>query len=104
MPNISFDATRLDELIDWSSNIFEPVLTSKLSTKEDEEYIEKPMKYIPSFCVHGQSIERCVQQVTRANASVFGEERRDGFVRASLKHRDLMPRVDSKKSLKSLFL
>ena len=104
VPNINFDATSLEELIDWSGNIFEPVLTSKLSTKEVEEYIDKPMKDIPSFCVHGQSIKRCVQQVTRASASVFGEDRRDGFVRASLKHRDLMPRVDSKKSLKSLFL
>ena len=86
VPNINFDAIRLEDLIDWSSNIFEPVLTSKLSTKQVKDFIDKPMKDVPAFCVDGQSIERCVQQVTRASASVFGEERRDGFVRASLKY------------------
>ena len=35
---------------------------------------------------------------------MFGEERRDSFVRASLKHRDLMPRIDSKKIFEEFIL
>ena len=44
---------------------------------------------VPDFPVHGQSIERCVKEVTKASAAVYGEERRDGFIRATLAHRKL---------------
>ena len=55
-----------------------------------------------NFPVHGQSIEICVKEVTRASKAVYGEETRDGFVKATLAHRDILPNNESKKDLKKL--
>ena len=43
---------------------------------------------VPDIPVHGQSVERCVKEVTIASESVFGLDRRDGFVRARFEHRN----------------
>ena len=37
----------------------------------------------------GQSMERCVKEVTAAAEAVYGYDRRDGFIRARLEHRDI---------------
>ena len=57
-----------------------------------------PMEVV-NFPVHGQAIERCVKEVTRASATVFGPESRDGFIKATLAHRNMLPVNDSKKDL-----
>ena len=44
---------------------------------------------VSNISVHGQSMERCVKEVTAAAESVYGYERRDGFIRARLEHRQL---------------
>ena len=36
------------------------------------------------FPCHTQAVERCIKFVTEAAASVLGQERRDGFIRARL--------------------
>ena len=58
----------------------------------------RPM-VVPYRPVHGQSMERAVKQVTRACESVFGAENRDGFIRAGVANRQLMPKNESKKDL-----
>ena len=58
---------------------------------------------VMDFPVHAQSIERCVEEVTRASATVYGEDRRDGFIKATLAHRTILPTNQSKKDLKKLF-
>ena len=57
-----------------------------------------PME-VAIFPVHGQAIERCVKEVTQASASVFGQESREGFIKATLAHRNILPVNHSKKDL-----
>ena len=103
MPEINVDATKLEDLIDWSTvPLYEPLLTSHLSHNQLIELVMNKMD-VPDFPVHGQSIERCVQGVTRASASVYGHEARDGFIKATLHHRQLLSTNDSKKDLMVLF-
>ncbi len=59
---------------------------------------------VPKFIVHGQSIERRVQVVTRACGAVFGDDRWDGFIHATLAHRKLASSLESKKDVHTLLL
>ena len=91
-------AKKLAELCSWESNVFEPVLTCPLSVAEINVFKEKPM-VVPHRPVHGQSMERAVKEVTRACESVFGEEARDGFIRAGIANRQVMPKNETKRNL-----
>ena len=63
-----------------------------------EEPFQSP--YYPN---HTQSTERAVKQVTEAAGSVCGQEKRDGYVRARIGHRETVSSFRSKKdSLKLL--
>lgn len=97
-PELITTATRLVDLIDWSCDVQEPLLTCSFSREKLSKLRVDPMK-VPDFPVHGQSIERCVQEVTKASATVYGEERRDGFIRATLAHRNVLPVNESKQDL-----
>ena len=101
-PAIDINTTNLKELIDWNKEeVFEPVLTCSLTIDELKEFVAKPMD-VPKFPVHGQSIERTVQMVTKAASLVYGHEKRDGFIRSTIEHRKVMPSNNSKKDLKNL--
>ena len=41
--------------------------------------------------------------MTEAATAVCGPEKRDGYVRAEVVHREVMPKFQSKKDLKNLF-
>ena len=86
-PEVNLEATSLINLISWDNDVHEPVLTMNLTEEELRQFYRVPMDDIPDFSLHTQSIERCVKQVTRAAATVFGYQKRDGFVRASAYHR-----------------
>ena len=101
-PTLNINATSLVQLIDWSSDVHEPLLTCSMS-KEDLLKLETVPMEVMDFPVHAQSIERCVKEVTRASATVYGEDRRDGFIKATLAHRNILPTNQSKKDLKKLF-
>ena len=58
---------------------------------------------VPYYSGHTQPIERAVKEVTAASCKVFGEERRDGWVRSRAESRSVMPKVSSKKDLLPLF-
>ena len=104
VPEINTEATTIQELIDWTRDgLHEPVLTCDIATEDLPRYIYEKMT-VPKFLVHGQSIERCVQAVTRACETVFGEDRRDGFIHATLAHRKLAPSLESKKDVEMLLL
>ena len=103
VPPINMETKELGDLIDWTEvKLHEPLLTCNLSKAELLSIMEAPMT-VPKLPVHGQSIERCVQAVTRASSSVFGEERRDGFVKSTLEHRQLMATNRSKQDLLVMF-
>ena len=75
------EATTLQNLILWEEDkISEPILTLSLSKEENKGLKDTPIE-VPDIPVHGQSVERCVKEVTIASESVFGSDRRDGFVR-----------------------
>ena len=97
------EATSLMEMIDWDSeNVTEPVFTSSLSLEELDKIRDSPMNE-PDYPLHSQSCERAVKQVTEASGSVCGWERRDGFVRARMESRELIPVFKSKQDLVNLF-
>ena len=82
-------ASCLKELIIWEEDkITEPILTLKLSEDQIKNFETAPMS-VPEIPVHGQSMERCVKEVTAASEAVYGYERRDGFIRARLVNREL---------------
>ena len=54
---------------------------------------------VDNFSIHGQAIGRCVKEITNASATVFGQESRDGFIKATLAHRNMLPVNTSKKDL-----
>ena len=99
----NIEATSLIDLIDWEKeNVTEPVFTAHLSAEELMAFRAVPMEE-PNYPLHTQSCERTVKQVTEAAASVCGWERRDGFVRARIANRELMPVFRSKKDLVPMF-
>ena len=102
IPDINLDATELQDLIEWSTEpVTEPLLTCALKDFELRDLIHTKMD-IPDFPVHGQSIERCAQAVTRASSIVCGIDRREVFIRATLMHRKLVAKSNSKKDLEAL--
>ena len=55
------------------------------------------MRYTKYPC-HTQAVERVIKLVTEAAAAVSGQERRDGYIRATLKSRIIMPVFETKKN------
>ena len=101
-PNVNKDAITIMNLTSWDKKeVYEPVMTCNLSKQELVNILDNPMKvdYLPC---HGQAIERVVKQVTKAAAAVYGEDRRDGFIRASTALRNLVPMRSSKQDLKKM--
>jgi hypothetical protein len=102
-PTLNFDAVTLLELIDWSNEqILEPNFTCNMTKRDLKKVIDSPME-VPYYPLHTQSCERVVKQVTEAAAAVCGFQRRDGFIRARIEHRDVVPNLKSKKDLIKLF-
>ena len=102
-PFLNIDATTLIGMIDWNKEkIHEPVFTCKLKKSEIQKVLDTPLE-IPYYPLHSQSTERAVKQVTEAAAAVCGPEKRDGYVRARVAHRDIMPVFQSKKDVYQLF-
>ena len=61
-PFLNFDATTLEDIIDWNKDkVHEPVFTCKLSTEEVRSLIYSPLEVNYHPC-HTQSTERVVKQ------------------------------------------
>ena len=99
VPMLNRNATKITNIISWVTNeVCEPSLTCHLTTDEIVQLLDTPMD-APEISCHGQAIERVVKQVTKAAESVYGEEKRDGFVRSSGAQRILVPARNSKRDL-----
>lgn len=106
IPSINFSANDYTELIDWSTcKLTPPPLLSKMSTEHIASLLKE--KVLPEFnylkfpC-HTQAVERCVKLVTESAEKVCGQENRDGYIRATLKSRQLMPTFDFKSQFKGV--
>jgi hypothetical protein len=104
VPSINFDAKDYTELIDWSKcALTSPPLLARMTTEHIESLLKE--KALPKFdCLkfpcHTQSVERCVKLVTEASGKVCGHENRDGYIRATLKSRSMMPKFNTKLEFK----
>ena len=102
-PKLNLSATSLTKLITWKpGQVDEPVFTCSLSMEEITGFIVKPL-VPPDFCCHTQSTERCVKLVTEASAAVCGQEARDGYIKATVAHRETMPVFTTKKHVLATF-
>jgi hypothetical protein len=100
IPEINFDAEDYTQLINWQlGHITEPPLTVNISDDVIITFVaskESPLIQFPRFPCHTQAVERCVKLLTEASATVCGNISRDGFIRARLKARHIMPMFNTK--------
>ena len=102
-PAINTEATSPLNLIFWDKILcYEPVFTCKLSKKEISNFKKSPMT-VPYFPIHTQSTERAVQIVSKAAQTVFGFEKRDGYIRGIIAHREILPVFKTKKDILKTF-
>ncbi|XP_065640314.1 uncharacterized protein LOC136072864 [Hydra vulgaris] len=100
-PCINTDADNLTNLIEWKDLIYEPLLTTSLTTHKVRKFFHKPM-VVPEWPCHSQSIERCVKQVTEACAKIYSHEKREGYIRAQEISRGFMSKNNAKYNLVGL--
>ena len=99
-PELNWEATSIRDIQDWTKST-EPIITASIPTNELQNFLTTPLN-IPKIPGHTQSCERAVKEVTCASAHVFGAERRDGYIRARLKSREMLPIIETKKDLAAL--
>ena len=75
--------------------MFESVLTCPLSLEKIKEFRITTL-VVPNWPIHGQSMERVVKEVCE---TVYGDKARDGFKRAGVANRQIMPKNNTKKNL-----
>ena len=66
VPKIKWNASNLHELIDWSDEIYEPIITCEMSSETLKNIINAPLEPVVGYC-HTQSCERAVKDLTRAS-------------------------------------
>ena len=98
MPKLLFDATDYTKIIDWDNTpVSEPVTTADMTEQVLEKFKSQRFNGIFGMCDNRtQSVERGVKLVTEASRSVLGFERRDGYIKAGIKSRELMPTFNTK--------
>ena len=96
VPTINMDASDYTSLIDLGTAFNPPILSTWITVLHQWSW---------AFCAvhkislpHTQAVERVIKLVTEAAAAVSGQERRDGYIRATLKSRSIMPVFETKKN------
>ena len=97
IPDLCWEAERLDEIIDWSKvKIGEPRLLRQLSDEELQAAVEVPHVF-PVMPLHSQSVERAVKIVSEVCESVFGEKAQREMIASITKCRTDRPAFNAKK-------
>ena len=99
-PKLNWKATSIRDMQDWS-DAYEPLTTASIPSNQLSQFFDTPLNF-PKIPSHTQSCERAVKEVTAASANVFGAERRDGFIRARMHSRQLMPTMETKEHLSAM--
>ena len=86
-PKINREATSLRGLINLNVDINEPVFTCKLSIDRLKQLLHCPLK-VPKYSVYTQSSQRAIHEVALSTQAVYGQDRRDDWVRGRIDHRD----------------
>lgn len=97
VPAINFDADDYPAM-NATGLEFEPPLTTRLSLEALRDIarngVQPPWEAIPC---HTQAVERCVHVLTQASNNVCGQKQRDGFARAKMKSRFVLPKFETKR-------
>ena len=98
VPKLVIGAQDYSGMINWQEEfITEPPLTRNMSVDDiDDNIRNKAVFQAPAFPCHTQAVERCVKLVTEASNSVYGKEKRDGFIRTRIAARKKMPIFETK--------
>ena len=100
LPELREEAMSLQDLIKWD-RAQEPLLTCGLAREKIKKFKDTPME-VPYYCGHTQAIERAVKEAKTASSAVYGEERRDGWIRSEVSNREVLPVCNTKKDLLGL--
>ena len=104
IPELKFDAASYAEIIDWKKEaLYEPAVTTSLTALELRDLMLVSLM-LTRYSAHTLSVERLVKQTSKAAAHVAGYAARDGFLRASAKSREIMPKFGSKQDYQNIFL
>jgi hypothetical protein len=108
IPEVNFKAETYSNLIDWRNiHITEPPLIKHFFNAELQDLVDEgensDLWHYDGFELpnHTQAVERCVKLVTETCLKVSGEERRDGYIRATLHSRSLMKSFNTKKEFQN---
>ena len=102
-PQLNFTVDKLEDLICWKETILsEPVFTVDMTRLEISLLRDHPLS-VPPFSCHTQSTERCVKLTTEAAANVAGQEERDKYIKARVRHRKVIPRFETKADILKTF-
>jgi len=81
--------------------VTEPPVTMSMSDDDLREFIREPtttpVVTFDRYPCHTQAVERCIKVVTEALQSVYGKNRRDGFIRTRLESSAKMPVFETKR-------
>ena len=99
VPEVKWDASSLFDIIDWSNDIHEPIVTCDLSTNDLQTLIDIPLVPINAPC-HTQSCERAVKEVTKASDKYASYEKRHISILAKMESRKHVKKADTKKQLR----
>ena len=95
VPKISQEAMQLIDLLPSMGDCTtEPPLLKDFSKEELQKFAENPL--LVRVPCHSQAVERCTKLVSEASKQVYGKESRDGYVKATIKSRKIMPAYKSK--------
>ncbi|GBM63780.1 hypothetical protein AVEN_8875-1 [Araneus ventricosus] len=103
-PKINFQSSDYIEIINWNTCVvYPPPMLQDLSEDDIKSLINSdttPIREIQKLPCHTQAVERCIKLVTEASNKVCGREARDGYIRATLKSRSIMPNFSKKSDFK----
>ena len=102
VPKINFDADIYYEMIDWQNvEVTPPPLLQDFTNDEiDKAIVEGNALLLGSKLLnipcHTQAVERMIKLVTVASSKVCGQTSRDGYNRAALQSRKVIPTFNTK--------
>lgn len=97
-PSVNFTAANYTDLIDWTkTKVTEPPLVAFFSVEGMRLlFTRKEGNALFNIRLHTQAVERAVKDVTDASKHVCGAMARDGFIRARILGRRLLPEFNTK--------
>ena len=100
--NINFEANSYENLISWEKTLITPpAILKNVSNNDLYSLWQQPLNISKfSFPCHNQATERHIKMVSEASKSVQGQNRRDGYIMATIQSREKIPAFQSKSDWK----